>query len=311
MTTTASAVILIPLQITGGMIKAGTTVSVVNSGEVAWDGVTDFAAGTERVNYEGSLYTAIAASTNIRPGTDAAKWRRTGPSNRMAPFDDKLNTSAKALGSLTYVIQPGFFTGIAMYGLRGDQIHITLYDEPGGNVIDSYTGDLWEQARGLYEYLFMPLRALTKWQRQDLELYPNAELRITVSNNDPEREVAVGEIVCGHWATLLGSGDLGGVEYGADAEIKTYTYFHENDDGSVEITPRHSATNVNCSVVVDAEQANNAFELLHSIANRPVAIIASGLPRYDYLNTYGLVSATVTAENWPTAKINLKVRGYI
>lgn len=313
MSTDVSAVILAPLYITPGMIKSGTTIPEVDTdvGEVAWASGTSFSAGTTKVNHEGWLYTAIAASTNVKPGTDTTKWRRTGPSNRMAPFDDKLASSARSAGSMTFVIQPGFFTGLSIYGLRGDQLTVEVYDEPGGELIDSYSGDLWEQARGLYEYLFMPLLALTKWQRQDLDLYPNAELRITISNNDPAREVSVGEIVIGHWATLLGTGTFGGVQYSAAAEIKTYTYFHENDDGTMEITPRYGATNITCSVVVDADQANSAFEILHSVASRPVAIIASGLPRYDYLNTYGLVSAVITAETWPTATIDLKVRGSV
>lgn len=307
---TASAVLLIPLDITESMIAAGTTVPVVDSaaGEVAWD-AAPCVKGDKR-NHNGWIWEALKDSTNVEPGTDATAWLREKPSNRMAPFDEQINTRAVANGSITYALRPGFFTGIALYGLHGDLIQITIYDEPGGDVIDTFTGELFEQAAGLYEYLFMPLRALTKMQRNNLPLYPDAELHITVSaaNN---ASVGIGMIIVGHWMTLLGTGDIGGVEYGAEVEIKTYSYIKTNDDGTTQIVPRHSATNVNCSVVIDAEQGNHAADLLTQVASRPVAFIGSGLPRYSYINTFGLVSGTLSPESWPTARVNLSVKGYI
>lgn len=311
MSKTASAVILIPLDIKANMTAAGTSVPVVDSarGEVEWT-AGSHNNGATNVNYGGSLWTAIDTPGDVMPGTDTTKWRRQGPSHRMAPFDDQINTKARANGSLTYVLRPGFFTGLSFYGLSGETITVTLYDAPGGNVVESYTGDLWDQPLGLFEYLYMPLRALTKWQRQDLPLYPDPELHITVSASN-NVEVTIGHIVVGHWQTLLGNGDFGGVEYGANAEIKTYSYIRTNDDGSTTIVPRHTATNISCSVVIEAEQANLAHALLQQVASKPVAFIASGLPRYDYLNTFGLVSATVIPQSWRTATLNLKVQGYI
>jgi len=311
MSNTAKAVLLIPNEITADMIKTGTSVPVVDSdaGEVAWDDTTDWETDDE-VNHNGWIWEAQKANTDIEPGTDATAWLRVRPSNRMAPFDDQMNTRSVAESEITYVLQPGFFTGIAMYGLQGDSITITLYDEPDGEVVDSFTGDLYEQAAGLYEYLFMPLRALTKIQRSNLPLYPDAELHITVSAANNAR-VGIGMIVVGHWMTLLGTGDIGGLEYGAEVEIKTYSYIKTNDDGTTQIVPRHSATNVNCSVVIEGDQANQAADLLAQVASRPVAFIGSGLPRYAYINTFGLVSGTVKPESWATARVQLSVKGYI
>lgn len=307
----ATAVVLVPNEITASMIAAGTSVPVVDSarGEIAWVAGAH-ANGATNVNCDGSLWTAIAAPGNIRPGTDTTKWRRTGPSNRMAPFDDQLNTKSKALGSLTYVLKPGFFTGMALYGLSGETLTVTLYDAPGGSIVETVTAELWDQPLGLYEYLFTPLRALTKWQRQDLPFFPDAQLHITVTA-PPDREVTLGHIVVGHWQTLLGSGEVGGIEYGATAEIKTYSHMKTNDDGTVTIVPRHTATNHSFSVVIEAEQANAAHALLSQIASKPVAFIASGLGRYDYLNTFGIVSATVSPASWRTANLSLKVQGYV
>lgn len=317
MSDTANAVLLIPLTITEDMIAAGTSVPVVDSavGEVAWSGTAAYTTGDVR-NHDGAMWEAVAdiaaptSGTNKPPAEEPTKWIRKGPSNRMAPFDDQMHTAAVAAGEITYVLRPGFFTGIALYGLRGEHITITLYDEPGGEIVDSYSGDLYEQAKGLYEYLFMPLRALTKMQRRNLPLYPDAELHITISAAN-DAQVGVGMIVVGHWMTLLGDGKFGGVEYGADVEVKTYSYIATDEYGNTRIVPRHSATNVSCSVVIDGEQANGAADLLHQVASKPVAFIASGLPRYAYINTFGLVSGRVTPEAYSVARVHLNVKGYI
>lgn len=312
MNTAQSAVLLIPNDITAAMIIAGTSVPVVDAarGEVAWSNSTAYTGTEDRINHNGSLWSAIAASTNVKPGSDTSKWRRTGPSNRMAPFDDQLNTRALAAGELTYVLQPGFCNGLALYGLLGESLEITLYDAPGGTILYHWAGDLYEQAMGLFEYLYMPLRMLTKKLASDLPLAASTELHITVrASNDGD--CGIGMIACGFWASLLGSSDFGGVEYGASAQIKTYSYIKTEDDGTTSIVPRAPATNINCTVVIDAEQANYAADVLTQVAAKPVAIVLSGLPRYDYLNTFGLISGSVEATAWGMATLTLSGKGFI
>lgn len=306
-----SAIILTPSAITAAMLAAGTTVPVVDTGagEVAWLVGTAYTVG-QRVNYDGSIWECVLGSTGVTPGTDGTKWLRKGPSNRMAPFDNQISTRTTGTGSIKFVINTGFFNGLAIYGLVGENINIKLYDAPAGAVVFERDSELYEQAAGLFEYLYMPLRLLTKVQAQDLPLQPTAQLEITVTATGAGK-VGVGLIVVGFWQTLMGGGDFGGVEYGAGAEIKTYSYIKTNDDGSVEIVPRGTATNINCSVTIDAEQANAAADLLAQVAAIPVAFIASGLPRYDYLNTFGLVSGGVVADSYNIAKINLNIKGYI
>lgn len=312
MSTAQSAVLLIPNDITPSMIAAGTSVPVVDSGrgEVAWSSSTAYTGTEDGINYNGRLWSAVAASTNVKPGTNTAKWRDTGPSNHMAPFDAQINTQALATGSMTYVLKPGFFSGLALYGLLGDHLDIKLYDGPGGNLVYEWSGDMYEQALGLFEYLFMPLRMMTKRLASDLPLSPEAELHITVSASN-DGECGIGMIICGFWTSLLGTSELGGVEMGASAQIKTYSYIKTEDDGTTTIIPRNAATNINCSVVIDAEQANYAADVLTQVAAKPVAIILSGLPRYEYLNTFGLISGSVEATAWQFARLSLSGKGFI
>jgi len=308
--TTVNAVLLIPLDITASMIETGTSIPVVDTGagEVAWD-ATPVVTGDRR-NHVGSIWEALKGSTNVEPGTDATAWLRVGPSNRMAPFDDELNTSAKRLGDITYVLRPGFFTGLGIWGIVGDHLNIKIYDEPDGEIVEEYDGDLWEQAAGLYELLFMPLARSTQHYMENLPLYPDAEVHISITAG-PTTLVQVALITLGHWDTLVGSGDWGGTQYDATAEIKTYSYFKRNDDGTVERKRRGSANNVTCTAIVPADQGNHAAEMLHKVQGRPVAFIASGLQTYEYLNGFGDVSGTVTASGPNHALVNLRIEGTV
>ena len=309
--TSVNAVMLIPLTITGAMIAAGTSVPEVDAatGEVAWAAGTAYAV-LQRVNDGGWLWDAVAASTGVKPGTDPTKWLRAGPSNRMAAFDDELNTKATAMGALTYVLHPGFFTGIDLRGMVGDQLEIQIYDAPGGVLMDWYESDLYEQALGLYELLFMPLRQRTQHYMRNLPLYPNAEVRITITS-EAGAAVEVAAIAIGHWDTLIGTGDVGGVEYGANAAVKSYSYRKVNDDGTVQRLRRGSATNVTCSVAIETDQANYAMDLLRQCQGRSVVVIASGLPRYDFLSTVGDVSGDITVDRYSISRINLKIEGNV
>lgn len=311
-----AAIILMPNDITLSMIDAGTSVPEVDTsrGEVAWVAGAH-SAGDRLVNFEGNLYTAVAAPGAVQPGTDTRVWRRTGPSNRMAPFDLMRSTAAQAQGELVFVIKAGFFTGLRLSGLAGDRLEITLMEHIEGvdQVVQQWQWDMFEQALGLFEYLYQPLRQIDQKAIFDLPLLADARLHIRITAGSSGR-CAIGMLTLGFWETLLGSmPSFGGVEYGAQAEIKTYTDVEEDSDGGWVITPRAGgpATNIDCTVVIDADQANAAHALLSRVAGKPVAFIASQLGRYDYLNTLAILNATVSPTDYKHATLRITGRGSI
>lgn len=310
---TASARVMVPVEITASMLKSGTTIAEpdLTSGEVAWASAGTYTAGNERT-YGGSIWACSANHTGrtATPDVDTAYWTRLGPTNRMAPFDDYANTKAVATGSLTYVIQPGFLNGLAVYGMEGSTYSITVKDQPGGSVISSWSGDLYEQASGIYELLFSPLLQLTQLSFDEIPLAPDAEVTITISS-DPGERVALGAIKVGDWRQFMGEGRFGGAECGAQSERKSYTFRKYNEDGTYKLVKRASSRNVSCSVVIDAEQAMYADAILGQIIDTAVPFEASGLPRYGYLNTLGFVSGSIGANSFGTTSINLKIEGNI
>lgn len=310
---TISAVLLIPLEVTPSMIVTGTNIPEVDTsaGEVAWD---DQKAGgydaDEEVCHVGWIWASTADANETEPGTDATKWTRMRPSNRMAAFDPELNTITRRTGEIKYVVRPGFFTGLGLWGLVGAHLNVKIYDEPDGEIVEEYDGDLWDQAQGLYELLFMPLANRTQHLMQNLPLYPDAEVHITISAGSGA-PVQVALITIGHWDTLVGSGEWGGVEYEAEVDVKTYSYLKRNDDGTVTRLRRGAADNGRYPIIIPASEANHAKSLLHKVQGRPVAIIASGMPMYEYLNGFGDVSGVITASGPNHARINLRIEGAV
>lgn len=307
--TTASAVLLIPSDIQQTMISSASVAVVdTDSGEVAWNSGTAYTGTETNINYEGSLYASVAASTNVKPGTDTTKWRRTGPSNRMAAFDEELSTVTRAEDEVSYVLRSGFFTGIGLYGLIGEYVSIKIYDEPGGEIVDEFSTDLFEQAMGFYELLFMPLARRTQVYLENLPLWPDAEVHISITGGGL-CEVAL--ITVGHWDTLIGSGEWGGVEYGAQAEVVSYSYLKRNDDGTVTRIRRGSSDSGTYTVFLPADQANHAMDLLRKVQGRPVAYIANAHPQYEYLNGFGDVTGSISPEGFNHARLSLRLEGAV
>lgn len=311
----ANARVMVPIKIVPSMVKAGTSIAEPDTTlaipEVAWVSGSNYAVGIERT-YAGSEYIVTAAITGrtVTPDIDYAFWKRVGPSNRMAVFDDFSSTKSVSTGSITHVLQVGFLNGVAIYGMEGASYSIIVKDAPGGTIIRSKSGDLYEQAAGFYELLFSSLPAVSQISIDDVPLAPNAEVTITVTSS-PGARVAIGTIKLGDWRRFIGDGRIGSTQYGANATLKSYTYRKPNPDGTYDTILRPSSRDVNCTVIIDAEQAMYADSILVEIINTAVPFEASDLPNYAYLNTLGFLSGSMTADNHGETSLSIKLTGNV
>lgn len=314
--------ILLPKTITPGMFAAGTTIPAVDTaaGEVAWVSGTSYTTGNRRVDGD-YIYECVqpitAAPQNTYAPSDtrsAGYWLKDegAPTNRMAPFDKYMFTKARRPTSLTYVLTPGFVNGLAIYGLEGDTLTVTVKGA-GVDLIPPRTVDLWEQAYGEYEYLFGDLQRGTYYTLKDLPLHPAVQITITVARNTAGQEAAIGFISVGTWKKLLApmQKGIGGTQYGVEASTRDYSYVKDNDDGTyTEVTGR-KATNINLSCVIDATAAPAAKSLLDQILGKAVAVEVSELARYSHLATVAKVTGTIRTTSWTTAEANLQLKGNV
>lgn len=303
-----------PITITDAMIGAGTTVPEPATGETVWASGGNYTAGDARIRATTHRRYLCKQTHNGRstpPEEDPEYWEDVGPTRRWAPFDQYVSTGASGTTSMTYVLTPGYFNALALYGLAGTHIDITIKDEPGGAAIYSYSTDLYEPPAGWYEYLFLPPRPITKLFLKQLPIRPNAELTIHITSGAGQ-SVGIGMIALGDLVTLVGDlAPFGGVEYGASAEPVTYSYIKTDDFGNTTIVRRHKSTGVNAKIVLPERNADEALRLIQEVLDVPVAWIATGKPSYSGLNVFGLGSARVSYEAPGLARIDLTVKGMI
>lgn len=305
--------ILLPITITEAMIVTGTTIAEPAPGEVAWVSAGTYSVGDLRIRATTHrVYKCVQAHTGrtALPEADAAYWQDWEPTQRHAPFDPYTTTATKTTGSITFVLQPGFFNSLSIYGAQGSAVDVTVKDAPGAATIFSYTGDLFEQAAGLYELLFSPLRQLTKLVLRNIPISPTAELTVTISAGTGN-PVALGMLNVGDFRPLIGDSTFGGTEYGAGAQPKTYSYIKFYEDGTLEVKRRGSATDLRGSCVIPQEQADAAVSLVQQVLDVPVTCVATTAAGYDYLNVFGLLSGSAKAEGPAHARFDYEVQGMI
>lgn len=307
--------IIKPLEITSAMIAAGTTIAEPSASETVWSGAAvGYVVGDVRIRTETHRkYRCAVAHTSAAsplPENDPTRWVDIGPTDRFAPFDVYTNTAASTVTTMTYVLEPGYFNALALYGLTGSAYDITVRETPGGTVIFEADGFLSDDPVGWYEYLFSPLAVRRKLVFFDIPIRPDAELTITITA-DTGQPVGIGMIVVGDYVPLFGGGAWGGTEYGSSAEPVTYSYIKTEDDGTTTIKRRHSATNLRAKVTMPQDQADYAVAQLQEVLDVPVAWIATDQMNYQGLTTFGLGSATVIYSSFGHANIDIFVKGLI
>lgn len=304
-----------PITITDSMIGAGTTIAEPSATEAAWSGAAvAYAVGDVRIRATTHRkYRCAVAHTSAAsplPEDDPTRWQDFAPTDRYAPFDVYTSTAAATTTSLAYVLQPGYFNALALYGLTGIQYAITIKDAPGGVTIYTRTGFLAEDPAGWYEYLFSAPRTVNKLVFPGLPIRPTAELTVTITAASGQ-PVALGMLVAGDYTSLVGDGEFGGAQYGATAEPVTYSYIRTADDGTTQIVRRHAATNMRISVVMPLSEAEAVLQSVQSVLDVPVAWIATDAKGYQGLNVFGLASASMSYDTFSTATLELNVKGLI
>lgn len=298
-----------PITVTAAMIGAGTTLAEDTS--TVWASYTAVVGDLRHVVATHRVYKcALAGSSTISPELDPTRWVDTRPTNKWAPFDIYTSTAATGTTSFTYVLTPGYFNSVALYGLVGATYSLTVKEFTGGATIYTRTGYLYEDPVGWYEYLFGTVRYINKLVFTGIPIRPAAEITLTITAASGQ-PVALGLIAMGDYRSLAGEGDWGGTQYGASAEPVTYSYIKTNDDGTTTIVRRHAATNLRCTVMMPRAEADAVLQSMQSVLDVPVAWVATSTTGYQGLTAFGLGSGSMSYDSFGIANFSLNIKGLI
>lgn len=255
---------------------------------------------------------AVAGSRTISPELDPANWKDMRPTNLWAPFDIYTNTAATATEDITYVLTSRFCNIIMLRGLLGKEVVLSIKDAPGGAVIYPATAfSLQQPSTGYWDYAYGDRKKINALNIANLPIRSNAEITITVSASASETR-AVGLINRGKLKALHGTGvRFGGVESGATADPKTYTYRKVNDDGTQTTTLRGSSKDLSFNVVMERSQADQAVSTLEGLMGKPTGVIATLLPGHLGLSGFGFITRSPVSYASGIATCPVNVEGIV
>lgn len=307
--------VLVPLTITDAMV-ASSTAAEPSALETAWNAATSYTVGQEAIlTSTHRVYTNLiagvnATSPNLALTGSTPRWLDTRPTNKWAAFDGQVNTQSAVVTPLTYVLRPGLFNAIALYGLDGASLTISVKDAPGGTVVDTRTSSLIAPPIDNYDYYFGPIKPLTKAIFKDFTPYADPEVTITITATTGVT-VKCGMIAIGDLRSLITVDGKGGTVYGAKAKPITYSYISTDIYGNTKIIKRSSATDMEIRVVVPAGDADSALATIQDVLDVPAAWIGSDTAGYTGLNVFGLASGDVSYDGPTQSVLTINVKGFI
>lgn len=306
--------ILVPLAVTDAMLTS-STVAEPAAGETVWvsggaNGVGELKIRTETHR----VYQCELAHTGITtpPESDPTRWRDIAPTARWAMLDGSGSTMTTATTALTAVIHAGCFADLSFYRLQGTALQVSVKTAPGGSIFFDQTIALEGPYLDWAAWLTGPRRVIKQKWVSGIVPYYDAELTITISGPVGET-VGIGMVAIGTMTPLIVDSDFGGTRRGAKVEPLDYSLVTTNGYGDTTIWKRPSARDLRFSAILERAGAEYALGLLDDVRSTPVAVIATRADGFAPLNTFGLVSGSLTYgdEGVDICNLDMTVKGLI
>lgn len=309
------ASVLAPISVTDTMVKSimSNGTALPEDPRTAWNSGTPYNMG-DQVYAGHRIYESVQNSNTGKDPTIisnqysaagiATWWIDAGPTNRFAMFDALISSQTAAAGPLSIVLAPGAFNGIALFGLDGDTLAVTVRDATGGNIVYSYLAPLeGSQPADYYDYFFLPFKPQTQFIATDLVPYSSSEVTITIGKASGTAKVG-----------MVALGDLkplGAPLRGASVEPVDYSYVSTDAFGNTTIRKRNNATGLTIQAKLDIDDANDVLRSVKDLLGVPVVVVGSTAVGYENLTVFGLLSGRLQYDDFGEPTLNATVKGLI
>lgn len=276
--------------------------TVPETDHAAYVAGTDYGVG-DRVIYAHVIYESMQTpNLGHTPGTDALYWAAAAPTNRWAMFDTEISTVTTATESLSVVVKPGYVNSLALFGLIGSTLDVTVRDGLAGDIVysDSRTLDGIIIA-DYYQYFFEPSVQLGEVVLTDLPPYSDAHITVEITSG--------GAVGCG----IMTAGTfyfLGETQYGAGAGIIDYSRKETSANGTTSFNRRAYSKRLTAELWLENGQLNKVQRVLADLRATPCAWIGTDAPGYEPLVIFGFYRDFSLDVAYPTISYcNLEIEG--
>lgn len=267
-----------PVAVTDAVLISSTAPETDYS---AWAAGTAYSVGNRviRTSTHRIYERLIAGTTATLPELDAVNWIDIAPTNRWAMFDSEVSTQTALASPLTVVIKPGFVNGIALFGLVGDSLTVTVRDSLAGSVVYSRTLALdGTILADWYQYFFEPYVQRADVVLTDLPPYGDAHITLTLTGS--------GTVKCG--IVALGTVyTLGDTQQGASVSIVDYSRKETDAFGVTSFVQRAYSKRMSVNLLLANAQLNKTQRVLADLRASPAAWVGTDAPGYEPLTVYG------------------------
>ena len=268
-----------PVTVTDAMILSSNATEAY----AAWSAGTTYAKDAKVDHGTHYFNSLVNSNTGNDPDTSPTFWENIGPDNKHAMFDSQVSTeTTKATSPLTVTIACGIVNSVALIGLTGSSVTITVRDNGASPPVYTRTVGLdgtiildW------YMYFFEPFVQLGEVVLTDLPPYALGRITMTLSGGGA---VSIGELIVG---TVYVLGAVG-TEQGATVGIIDYSRKDTDPDtGVTTFTRRAYSKRMSGQFLVANNQINGVQRILADIRAVPSVFIGSELTDYAPLVVYG------------------------
>lgn len=268
-----------PVTVTDAMILSSNATEAY----AAWSAGTTYAKDAKVDHGTHYFNSLVNSNTGNDPDTSPTFWANIGPDNKHAMFDSQVSTeTTKATSPLTVTIACGIVNSVALIGLTGSSVTITVRDNGASPPVYTRTVGLdgtiildW------YMYFFEPFVQLGEVVLTDLPPYALGRITMTLSGGGA---VSIGELIVG---TVYVLGAVG-TEQGATVGIIDYSRKDTDPDtGVTTFTRRAYSKRMSGQFLVANNQINGVQRILADIRAVPSVFIGSELTDYAPLVVYG------------------------
>jgi len=248
-----------------------------------------------------------AVETEPPESAPPSTWKAYLPTNRWAAFDMYAYTQVEVQERLKLVLRPGLpMDTVWLGGLSASQATITVTDGVGGPVVGTLTSALDEEGRYDWKSFFLAPTIISDSLLMRLDTRAFDPI-VTIDLTNPGGTVKLGNLVVGV-AQMFGTTD-----YDSDIGRVSYSYFKDNEDGTLELKKRPGAGDINVKVHVDPIDVSMADWLISKYDAQPSLWLAhtSNNSWLRPLRKYGLFDGRLTYNNWGQCTLSGRIKGMV